>query len=114
MAPTYDPEKMTLNYERIGNGPKKMVLRHGLTGSLKYWKTGLDDLPDFYSLLLIDLLGFGDSTKPNSKYDLEEHLGAIEKVIKKEGFDSGDAIVMGHQGQENTFHTWRKRCCRTD
>jgi pimeloyl-ACP methyl ester carboxylesterase len=96
MAPPYDPEKMMLNYERIGNGPKKMVLLHGLTGSSKYWRKGLDDLPDSYSLLLIDLLGFGDSPKPNSKYDLEEHLGAIEKVIKREGFDTGEAVVVGH------------------
>lgn len=96
MAPPYDPEKMMLNYERIGNGPKKMVLLHGLTGSSKYWKTGLGDLPDSCSMLLIDLLGFGDSPKPNSKYDLEEHLGAIEKVIKKEGFDDGETLIVGH------------------
>ena len=98
MAPPFDPQKMTLNYERIGNGPKKMVLLHGLTGSLKYWKAGLEELPDSgsYSLLRIDLLGFGDSPKPNSKYDIEEHLGTIEKVIKKEGFDTGGAMVVGH------------------
>lgn len=96
MAPPYDPENMTLNYERMGNGPKKIILLHGLTGSSKYWKKGLGDLPDSCSLLLIDLLGFGDSPKPNSKYDLEEHLGAIEKVIKKEGFDTGEAVVVGH------------------
>lgn len=96
MAPAYDPNKITLNYERIGEGPKKIILLHGLTGSLNYWKRGLDSVTDSYSLLLIDLLGFGESPKPNSKYDLEEHLGAITKVIKKEGFDTGDAVVVGH------------------
>lgn len=96
MSPPYDPEKMTLNYERIGNGETKIILLHGLTGSLKYWKHGLGNLPDSSSLLLIDLLGFGDSPKPKGKYDLEEHLGAIEKVVKKEGFDSGETIVVGH------------------
>ena len=96
MAPPYDPEKIALNYERIGQGTKKIILLHGLTGSLKYWKKGLDGVSDSCSLLLIDLLGFGDSPKPNSKYDLEEHLGAIEKVIKIEGFDTGDAMVVGH------------------
>lgn len=96
MAPPYEPQKMMLNYERIGNGQKKIILLHGLTGSLNYWKRGLDELSEDYSLLLIDLLGFGDSPKPKGKYDLEEHLVAIEKVIKKEGFDSGNAIVVGH------------------
>lgn len=96
MAPPYDPEEMTLNYERIGSGDKKVVLLHGLTGSLEYWKHGIDEAPDGHSFLLIDLLGFGNSPKPNSKYDLEEHLGAIEKVMQKEGFDDGSTMVVGH------------------
>ena len=96
LAPPYDPQNMTLHYERIGNGDQKVVLLHGLTGSSKYWKSGLSKVPDSYSILLLDLLGFGDSPKPNSKYDLAEHLGAIEKVMQKEGFDNGETLVVGH------------------
>tara|TARA_R110000782_G_scaffold16856_2_gene47819 strand:+ start:1156 stop:2109 length:954 start_codon:yes stop_codon:yes gene_type:complete len=96
LAPAHDPQAMTLNYERIGHGPTKVVLLHGLTGSLQYWKKGLEYAPDDYSLLLIDLLGFGDSPKPNARYDVAEHVGAIEKVLRIEGFDSGDAFVVGH------------------
>ncbi|MCB9334360.1 MAG: alpha/beta hydrolase [Lewinellaceae bacterium] len=96
MAPPYNPDEMTLNYELIGSGDKKVVLLHGLTGSLKYWKRGLNEKSDAYSFLLIDLLGFGGSPKPNSKYDLAENLGAIEKVMQKEGFDDGGALVVGH------------------
>ena len=96
LSPPYDPKAMTLNYERVGDGATKIVLLHGLTGSLTYWKKGLEYVPDSYSLLLIDLLGFGDSPKPNGKYDLDEHLGALEKVLEIEGFDSGDTFVVGH------------------
>ena len=96
LAPAYDPQAMTLNYERIGHGPTKVVLLHGLTGSLQYWKKGLEYAPDDYSLLLIDLLGFGESPKPNARYDFEEHLGAIEKVLKLENFNSGNVVVVGH------------------
>lgn len=96
LAPAYDPQAMTLNYERIGHGPTKVVLLHGLTGSLQYWKKGLEYAPDDYSLLLIDLLGFGESPKPNARYDFEEHLGAIEKVLKLENFNAGDVVVVGH------------------
>lgn len=96
LAPAYDPQAMTLNYERIGHGPTKVVLLHGLTGSLQYWKKGLEYAPDDYSLLLIDLLGFGESPKPNARYDFEEHLGAIEKVLKLENFNSGDVVIVGH------------------
>tara|TARA_R110002049_G_scaffold232546_3_gene405158 strand:- start:1520 stop:2449 length:930 start_codon:yes stop_codon:yes gene_type:complete len=96
LAPAHDPQAMTLNYERIGNGPTKVVLLHGLTGSLQYWKKGLEYAPDDYSLMLIDLLGFGESPKPNARYDFEEHLGAIEKVLKLENFNAGDVVVVGH------------------
>jgi len=96
LAPAYNFQQMTLNYERIGNGTQKIILLHGLTGSLNYWKRGLDDVSGIYSLLLIDLLGFGDSPKPKSKYDIEEHLTAIEKVAIKEGFNSGDVVILGH------------------
>ncbi len=96
LEPPYDQDAMTLNYERIGNGPDKIVPLHGLTGSLKYWKKGLGAVPDSHSLLLIDLLGFGDSPKPNDAYTLEQHLGAIEKVLRIEGFDSGGSFAVGH------------------
>ena len=96
LEPPYDQDTMRLNYERIGSGPDKIVLLHGLTGSLNYWKKGLGEVPDSQSLLLIDLLGFGDSPKPNDAYTLEQHLGAIEKVLRIEGFDSGGSFVMGH------------------
>lgn len=96
MAKPYDTQKMTLNYERIGDGDKKVVLLHGLTGSLRYWTRGLNDVSDSHSFLLIDLLGFGDSPKPNSQYSLEEHLDAIEKVLKIENFDDGNVLVIGH------------------
>lgn len=96
MAPPFNPQTMTLNYERIGEGPQKVILLHGLTGSLNYWKRGLNKLSGAHSFLLIDLLGFGDSPKPNSKYNLEEHLNALEKVIKKEGFDASDTYLVGH------------------
>ena len=96
MAPSYDPQKMTLNYERIGTGSNKIILLHGLTGSLRYWKEGLNSSEGTNSFLLIDLLGFGDSPKPKGKYNLEEHLDAIIKVIKKENFDTGNTIVVGH------------------
>lgn len=96
MAPPYSPDEMTLHYERVGNGKQKILLLHGLTGSLRYWKGGLQYAPEESTILAIDLLGFGDSPKPNSKYDIEEHLDAIEKVLKLEGFDKGGTLIVAH------------------
>ena len=96
MAPPYSPKEMILHYERIGNGKQKILLLHGLTGSLRYWKRGLQYAPEESSILAIDLLGFGDSPKPNSKYDIPEHLDAIEKVLEQEGFDEGGTLIVAH------------------
>ncbi len=96
LAPPFDPEKMTLNYELTGSGPKKMILIHGLTGSLNYWKKGIKDLSQSHTLLLVDILGFGDSPKPKGPYDLDMHISALEKVIEQEGFNSKETLVLGH------------------
>ncbi len=95
-APKYNPETMPLNYEMVGSGPKKMILIHGLTGSKNYWKKELDSVSKTHQLLLIDLLGFGESPKPNNEYSLSVQLKALEKIIIKEGFNDGKTIIGGH------------------
>jgi pimeloyl-ACP methyl ester carboxylesterase len=95
-GPTYDAQKMPLNYEILGTGEKKLVLIHGLAGSLNYWKRDIDSISKTHQLLLVDLLGFGNSPKPKSDYSLSVQLEALEKIISKEGFDDGQTIVVGH------------------
>ncbi len=95
-APKYDPETMPLNYEIIGAGDKKIVFIHGLTGSKNYWKRELETVSKTHQLLLVDLLGFGDSPKPNSNYSLKIHLKALENIITKEKFNEGNTIIVGH------------------
>ncbi|TVZ28691.1 pimeloyl-ACP methyl ester carboxylesterase [Gillisia sp. Hel_I_86] len=94
--PAYDPGTMLLNYEIVGTGERKLVLLHGLTGSLNYWKRNLEKITKTHSLLLIDLLGFGDSPKPNCTYSLSLQLESLEKILEKEGFNDGKTIIGGH------------------
>lgn len=94
--PAYNANKMPLNYEIVGSGENKLVLLHGLTGSLNYWKRDLENITKTHSLLLIDLLGFGDSPKPNSSYALSIQLAAVELILKKEGFNDGKTVIAGH------------------
>ena len=94
--PAFDVNKSLLNYEIIGSGENKLVLLHGLTGSLNYWKRDLIDITKTHSLLLIDLLGFGDSPKPKSNYTLSIQLDAVKIILKKEGFNDGKTIIGGH------------------
>ena len=96
MQPDYNLETSLLNYEIIGVGKQKIVLLHGLTGSLNYWKRDLDKITTTHSLLLVDLLGFGDSPKPKSDYSLSIQLQALELALNKEGFNDGNIIIGGH------------------
>ena len=95
-APKYNPETMPLNYEIIGSGDKKLVFIHGLTGSKNYWKRELETVSKTHQLLLVDLLGFGDSPKPNSDYSLNVQLNALENIITKENFNDGNTVIVGH------------------
>lgn len=95
-APKYNAATMTLNYERIGSGDKKVILIHGLTGSKNYWKNELESVSKTHQLLLVDLLGFGDSPKPNSDYSLNVQMEALEKIIIKESFNDGKTLIVGH------------------
>jgi pimeloyl-ACP methyl ester carboxylesterase len=92
----YTIETMPLNYEIVGTGSKKLVFIHGLTGSKNYWKRELETISKTHQLLLIDLLGFGDSPKPYNDYSLNVHLNALEKIITKEKFNDSKTIIVGH------------------
>ncbi len=92
----YNPGTTLLNYEIIGYGENKLVLLHGLTGSLNYWKLNLDSITTTHKLLLVDLLGFGDSPKPKGNYSLSIQLQALELILNKEGFNDGKTLIGGH------------------
>ncbi len=94
--PAYDANKTLLKYEIMGSGETKLVLLHGLTGSLNYWKRNVESISKTHSLLLIDLLGFGDSPKPRSNYSLSIQMQAVELVLNKEGFNDGKTLIGGH------------------
>ena len=96
LAPEYNPETMPLNYEVVGSGERNIVLIHGLAGSKNYWRRDLEKISGTYRLLLVDLLGFGDSPKPQSEYTLQIQLAALENIISKEGFHRGESLIVGH------------------
>ena len=96
IAPKYDPETMPLNYEVLGTGERNIVLIHGLAGSKNYWKRDLEQITGTYRLLLVDLLGFGDSPQPQSDYSLQTQLRALETIIAKEGLNDGNTLIAGH------------------
>ena len=97
-SPPYDPDTMPLAYELMGDESEdaKLLLIHGLTGSKTYWERDMDEISATHQILAFDLLGFGDSPKPNSDYSLEVQLKAIETLVAQQEFNHGKTIVVGH------------------
>ena len=54
--------KKILEYERVGSGPP-IILIHSTASSLKQWKFLIDALKHQYTLLVVNLFGYGHSSK---------------------------------------------------
>jgi pimeloyl-ACP methyl ester carboxylesterase len=85
-----------INYELIGYGDKKVVFLHGFGTSLHTW----DDIKELFpqeqfTLYLIDLKGFGNSSKPeDDKYTIQEQSKIVKQFIKDINTDS--LYLIGH------------------
>jgi pimeloyl-ACP methyl ester carboxylesterase len=85
-----------LFYRIVGHSESKIIFLHGLLGSQTYWNEVVPELSSNHELVLMDLLGFGDSPKPHAEYTVAEHLSKIDQTInlivpKKENF-----ALVGH------------------
>ena len=89
----YTGEKLTWNwrgydikYVAYGEGPP-LVLLHGFGASIGHWRKNIPELAAAgHRVYALDLLGFGDSDKPNLDYSLEFWV----KIIH----DFGDRMVQ--------------------
>jgi len=88
----YDPSRHRLYCRTEGSGPPLLFL-HGLAGSWRYWRRGLDGLQAHHALYLPDLLGFGRSPKPRGDYALPMHVGALAPLLDEA---DGPMTVVGH------------------
>ena len=103
-TPESDPRNLTyaysdnirINYEMIGYGEKKIVLLHGFGTSLHTWDDIKELFPkDEFTLYLIDLKGFGNSSKSeDDKYTIQEQSKIVEQFIRDINTDS--LYLIGH------------------
>lgn len=76
------PHTLTKVYDEGAGAP--VVLLHGIASSSKLWEPLVSLHDDKSRMVSFDLLGFGDSPKPNwLDYTVEQHAKAVEKSIRK-------------------------------
>jgi pimeloyl-ACP methyl ester carboxylesterase len=69
-----------LNSETKGTG-RTLVLIHGVAGSLHIWDPIFDDLAKSHRVFRMDLLGYGHSPKPRTKYTPQLHIDTIRQTL---------------------------------
>jgi pimeloyl-ACP methyl ester carboxylesterase len=86
---------MKLYAKIIGESNSQAILfLPGFTGSHQVWDKNFRSLGKTFKLLMIDLLGFGHSQKPEISYTLEDHLTAIKDTLDASGVAT--IHIVGH------------------
>lgn len=75
-----------------GEAGAPILLLHGLIGSGRYWGGAYDHLSKGRRLVVPDLLGFGDSRRPEHGYGPDDHVDAVVACLDAIGVDEPVAI----------------------
>lgn len=79
---------------RYGQGGKQLVLIHGNMASANWWRPVGESLSDSYTLLAVDLRGFGDSPDTPEQVTLADHAKDIYDLVQQEGLEN--FVLVGH------------------
>jgi pimeloyl-ACP methyl ester carboxylesterase len=83
-----------VHYENHGTGREAIVLIHGWTCGLEFWRGQIPDLSKRTRVIAIDLPGHGKSDKPEIPYSIEFFARAVDAVMQDAGVDR--AVLAGH------------------
>ncbi len=85
-----------LFFKVTGSGEPALVFFHGMLGSHRYWDRYQADLSRTNQILAFDLLGFGESAKPQISYSVDQHIEKIDEAINLAKLKSSKKILIGH------------------
>ncbi|MBI2033350.1 MAG: alpha/beta hydrolase [Candidatus Levybacteria bacterium] len=89
-------ESEILFAEIEGEGKETIVFLPGILSSIRFWEPVKTLLKKNYTTVVFDLLGFGQSPKPDDcSYTLDEHASALFSSVKKYKL-STPVILVGH------------------
>ncbi len=83
-----------IHYVNYGKGHEALVLVHGWTSNLEFWRDQVSDLAKRNRVIAIDLPGHGLSDKPQIAYSMDLFARAVDAVLRDAHVDR--AVLMGH------------------
>ncbi len=87
-------DSKSVNYIKSGKG-KTVVLIHGWGDSARTFASLRRSLESHFSVIAVDLPGFGGSEAPVRAYDLSDYASFIQNLLSKVGAHEVDAVI-GH------------------
>jgi pimeloyl-ACP methyl ester carboxylesterase len=92
------PYRLAVGIDQNPTAPDEVVLLHGIGRSAATWQLVANDLATKpYHLLAFDLLGFGDSPKPDwLTYSVEDHARAVIAAVERHRCGHGPMTFVGH------------------
>lgn len=85
-----------LRVRTFGAGDPVIVLLHGLVASGDYFGAGFDGLGEHATVVIPDLLGFGDSPADPGPLTAADHLAALHQMLGVLQLDRCPILVAGH------------------
>src|SRR5262245_36501062 len=83
-----------VHYQNYGEGREAVVLVHGWSCNLNFWKANIPAFVNQSRVIAIDLPGHGESDKPQVTYSMDLFARAIDAVLIDAGVER--ATLVGH------------------
>lgn len=86
-------DRGALSFRAFAGDRGCLALFHGMLASHHYFSSSIGLRLQPWRLLLPDLLGFGDSSKPHVEFTLGDHLACLADLLEAEG--TPEPLVLG-------------------
>jgi pimeloyl-ACP methyl ester carboxylesterase len=83
-----------IHYQDSGKGREALVLIHGWTCNLDYWRDSVPDFAKRNRVIALDLPGHGQSDKPEISYTMDLFARAVDAVMRNAKVER--AVLVGH------------------
>lgn len=81
-------------YWKIGEAKSILLLLHGFAFSIEIWEHNISELSKYYTVIALDLLGFGLTDKPKKRQKVEIYPQFVYDFLNALGVDQ--AHLVGH------------------
>ena len=87
--PQISPKPLRASYTEVGTG-SPIIFLHGFLSNKHCWEELTNLLKDHHRCISLDLLGFGDSSKPKLRYNVPTVVAFVEEFLRVMAIDCGN------------------------